>query len=188
MHGIDQHEPLLDAALLDRRLNLLCDVEVGAPRVRLEPELFTIGFHGRRSVDAHSAELDRQDASCIISLTPSIKPSAENHGVFGEGESIRLLRYIMVKCPSRRRPRPHARRDLHDFDFQPMPISSSVGAIWPRTIRERSSRRRRNYSGASRPTSHKLNDFTLSPAGCPTRLNAGTTAWPASIFFPILPH
>jgi len=122
-----------------------------------------------------------KDASCIISLTPSIKPSAENHGVFGEGESIRLLPVYNRECPSRKRPRPHARRDLHDFDFQPMPISSSVGAIWPRTIRERSSRRRHNYSGASRPTSHKLNDFTLSPAGCPTRLNAGTTAWPASI-------
>ena len=36
-------------ARLDHRLNLLRDVEVCAPRLRLEPELFAIGFHGRRS-------------------------------------------------------------------------------------------------------------------------------------------
>src|ERR1700675_978415 len=72
MHGIDQHKPLLNAALLDRRRYLTCDVEVGAPCLRLEPELFAIGFHGRRSVGAHSAELSTQDASRTISPISSI--------------------------------------------------------------------------------------------------------------------
>ena len=107
MHGIDQHEPLLDAALFDRRLNLLCDVEVGAPRLRLEPELFAIGFHGRRSVGVHSAELDTQDASRTPFPTPSINLAAAG---------------IYVRCPSRKRPRPYARPYLYDFDFQPIQL------------------------------------------------------------------
>jgi hypothetical protein len=66
----------LNTALLDRRLNLLRDVEIGAPRLRLEPELFAIGFHGRRSVGAHSAELGTQDASRTISPISSINQAA----------------------------------------------------------------------------------------------------------------
>src|SRR4051812_24580509 len=66
MHGIYEHEPLTDAAPLDGRLYLTGDIEVGTPRLRLEPELFTIGFHGRQSVGVHSAELKTQDASRTI--------------------------------------------------------------------------------------------------------------------------
>lgn len=44
-----------------------------------------------------------------------------------------------------------------------MPTASSVGAIWSRPLQERSSKRRHNYSGASRPTSHKLNRSILQP-------------------------
>jgi hypothetical protein len=52
------------------------DVEIVAPGLRLEPELFAIGFHGRQSVGVHSAELYTQDASRTISPTLFIHQSA----------------------------------------------------------------------------------------------------------------
>ena len=55
-----------------------------------------------------------------------------------------------------------------------MPRSSSVCAIWQRTLRERSSRRRHNYSGAPRPTSHKPNDSILQPFASLLKLAAST--------------
>jgi hypothetical protein len=55
-----------------------------------------------------------------------------------------------------------------------MPRSSSVDAIWQRTLRERSSRRRHNYSGASRPTSHKPNDSILQSFKSLLKLAAST--------------
>src|SRR6195256_1084758 len=101
MHGIDEHEPLSDAAPLDRRLNLLCDVEVSTPRLRLEPELFTIGFHGRRSVGVHSAELETQDASCTISPGQAVN---ELLPVYNSTMSVKNM--TMPSCPPKR-PRLH---------------------------------------------------------------------------------
>src|ERR1041384_551063 len=66
MHGVHQHKPLSDAAFLDRRLYVTGDVEIGAPRLRLEPELFAIRFHSCWSVGIHSAEPYTQDASRTI--------------------------------------------------------------------------------------------------------------------------
>ena len=89
--------------------------------------------------------------------------------------SIRVLPvymvYIVMLCPFKTRSRQLARRNPHDFDFQRTPKLSSVGAIWPKILPKRSSRHRRNYSGALRPTSYMLNDPTPLPDGCPLRPN-----------------
>src|ERR1043165_5283797 len=91
MHCVHQHKPLSDAAFLDRRLYLTGDVEIGAPRLRLEPELFAIGFHSCWSVGIHSAEPYTQDASRTIlshiihmlcppqSLRLRLSPDAKNY-------------------------------------------------------------------------------------------------------------
>ena len=46
VHWVDEAKSFLDAALLQCRLHLGCDVDVCPPRLRLKREFFAIGLHG----------------------------------------------------------------------------------------------------------------------------------------------
>src|ERR1044071_7225575 len=55
MHRVDQHQPFLDIALIDALLHLPRDVDESDACRRVEPELFTINFHGNTPFSVHQS-------------------------------------------------------------------------------------------------------------------------------------